>query len=234
MGDSRNLLHATRLSILIALVASLLGFGTQSASAAYGALAWTSPPDIGGAGVSAYDLRISTNAISGTDTLSWWNSATKISMTGKVPAIPGSPESVLLAGLVNATKYYAILRSEDGMLNWSAFSNIASLIASTAITAVPEGERAPAMVLGIPRPTPTSGRTEVNLDLPKAMTVEANVFNAQGRLMRTLERGMLAAGTHLLRWDGRLESGGDAASGVYWIRVSADAIERRVKVVVVR
>ena len=233
MGDPRSRLHAVRLASFVALVTSLLAFKTETASAGYITLAWTSPADRPTGRVAAYDLRTSTRAISGTDTLSWWNAATKISMNGKTPSMPGQPESILLGGLVLGVRYYAILRSSDATLNWSPYSNVASFTPSL-VTAAPEGDPAPAFVLGAARPTPSSGRTDVNLELPKAMTVEASVYNAQGRLVRKLEDGTLAAGTHVLHWDGRLEGGGDAASGVYWIRVGAGSLDKKVKLVVVR
>jgi flagellar hook assembly protein FlgD len=66
------------------------------------------------------------------------------------------------------------------------------------------------------------------------MQVEANVFNVQGRLVRTVERGVMAAGSHVLHWDGRLNEGGNAASGVYWLKVAAGDVQKRVRLVVVR
>jgi hypothetical protein len=233
MGYPRNGFLAARRAALIALSISLLTFKVSLASAAFATLAWTSPRDVGTSQVTAYDLRISTNAILGTDTLSWWNGATRIPMAAMKPKAPGSAESIVLAALVDGTKYYAMLRSADAMQNWSPFSNVASFTA-TLVTSVADGSNAPAVVLGSPRPTPTSGRTEMSLDLPNAMAVEASVFDAQGRLVRRIESGTLAAGTHILRWDGSLEAGGNAASGVYWIRVGAGSIDKRVKVVVVR
>jgi hypothetical protein len=234
MGYPRlRLVAPVRLLSLAALVLSLF-ITARPASAAYATLAWTSPGDNGGsARVYYYDLRISANAITGTDTLSWWNAATKIPMTGKTPLAPGSPESILLNGLVNGAKYYAILRSADSQLNWSRYSNVATFIAVTAITGVdPPG--APELVLGAPRPSPTSGRADVILDLPKSMNVEASVFDAQGRLVRTLDHAVLAGGPHILHWDGMLDRGGNAVSGVYWIRVAAAGLVKRQKVVVVR
>ena len=207
----------------------------RSASAASSTLTWTSPGDNGGAArVYYYDLRISMKAVAGTDTLGWWNAATKIPMAGRTPALPGQLESILLAGLVNGVRYYAILKSADSQLNWSRYSNVATFVPVTSITAAEEGEAAPAVVLGIPRPTPTSGRSDVNLELPRSMDVQAAVFNAQGRKVRTLESGTLPAGTHVLHWDGRLDSGGDAASGVYWIRVGAGTFTKTVKLIVAR
>jgi hypothetical protein len=184
--------------------------------------------------VSYLDLRISTRAITGTDTLSWWNAATKISMAGKLPSLPGSPDSILLGSLINSVRYYAIIRSASSTYSWSSFSNVATFTPSATITAVLAGGDVPPVVLGAPRPTPTSGRTQVSLDLPQTMPVQASVFDAQGRRVRTIEQGTLEAGTHVLRWDGSLDGGGDAASGVYWIRVAAGPIQKEVKLVVVR
>lgn len=231
MGYPRTPLGALRLtlfSIAILLSASV----GRPASAGYAILKWTSPSD-GTAAVARYDLRISTKGIAGTDTLGWWNAATKINMDGKTPAMPGTVESLLLGGLLDGAQYYAILKSADAQLNWSAYSNVATFNALTGITAVTDNVPAPEMVLGVPRPTPTSGRAEVDLDLPRSMDVDAGIFDAQGRLVRTLERGTLSAGRHLLSWDGRRDSGGDVASGVYWIRAAAGALIRRVKLVVV-
>ena len=233
MGDPRNrrMFHLTILAILTVFISIAL-FTTQSAQAAYATLAWTCPK-VGAGPATQYDLRVSTKAITGTDTLSWWNAATKISLTGKTPGLPGTTDTVVLSGLVNAMRYYAILRSADVAQNWSPYSNVASFVAVTAITGV-DGGGAPAFVLGVPRPTPTSGRTEVSFELPQTMPVQAAVYNAQGRLIRTLDQGTLGAGSHLLHWDGIADTGGQAASGVYWIRVAAGPMSKRVKVVVAR
>ena len=234
MGYPRTWHHAVRIALLLSTFV-LTSLVSRNASAASATLYWTSPSDGSAtARVYYYDLRISTKAIAGTDTLGWWNAATPISMGGRTPSTPGATETILLGGLVNGAKYYAILKSADSNLNWSGYSNLASFTAITLITAVAGGDPAPEMVLGIPRPTPTSGRTEVNLDLPRAMVVRAGVYDAQGRRICALANGMMSAGTHLLRWDGRVDGGGDAASGVYWIRATSGPIDTKVKLVVVR
>jgi flagellar hook capping protein FlgD len=234
MGNSRPRLHGVRVAFVLTIIASLLSLTAPSASAAWAKLAWTSPGAEGGlVRVFYYDLRVSRSPISGNDTLSWWNAAVPVPMVGKVPSLPGYPDSVIVNGLLNGTRYYAILRSADAMLNWSAFSNMATFT-SGIITGVSEDSNAPSVVIGTPRPTPTSGRAEVRLALPSAMAVEAQVYDAQGRLVRRLESERLAAGAHTLRWDGSVDGGGDAASGVYWIRVRAGGVDKRLKLVVVR
>lgn len=101
-------------------------------------LKWTATGDDGMTGqASRYDLRISTTAV-GTDTLSWWNAATVVSMTGKVPSAPGTADSVSVPNLTTGTRYYAILKVGDEVPNWSGYSNVAvidlrDLIAPAAV-----------------------------------------------------------------------------------------------------
>jgi len=234
MATIRNAARTTRIALLSLLLAGCShGLPTKPASAASAVLMWTTPSDAGGQRIVRYDLRVSSSVISGSDTLQWWNSATVIPMTGKTPATPGAPDSVLIAGLTMGARYYAVLRSADGAWNWSSFSNVASFIPST-VTSAPEGSGAPAIVLGSPRPTPTSGRADMSLDLPQSSSVVARVFNAQGRMVRILASEILAAGHHVLHWDGKLDSGDNAASGVYWVRVAAGAIEKGTKLTIIR
>ncbi|HMI30513.1 MAG TPA: FlgD immunoglobulin-like domain containing protein, partial [Candidatus Limnocylindrales bacterium] len=104
------------------------------------------------------------------------------------------------------------------------------------IVTAASGESAPvpAVFLGAPRPSPSKGPTQINLELPRAMQVDANVFNVQGRLVRTIESGMMTAGVHVLRWDGRLNLGDTASSGVYWLKVAAGDVQKKVRIVVVK
>lgn len=115
---------------LFAALALAAAFGYSAASAQTGTIAatlvWTAPGDDGTVGrASQYDLRISTSAISGTDTLSWWNAATVVSMAGKLPALSGALDSMVVTGLLPSARYYAIIRAADEVPNWSGFSNVA-------------------------------------------------------------------------------------------------------------
>lgn len=241
MGDARRRFNvrSVRFAILVSLISAVVPFfAPKSASAATAAgvvLVWTTPGDDGQIGRAAkYDLRISPKLISANDTLSWWTTANIVRMVTKVPGAAGTPDSIILGGLTPGTRYYAMLRVADEKPNWSGFSNVASFI-SGIITGTPDGESgAPSFVVGSPRPSPTSGRTDINLGLPQATMVEANIYNAQGRLVRTLERGIRSAGAHVLHWDGRLDGGGKVGSGVYWIRLAAGTYQKRMKIVVVR
>ena len=106
----------------------------------YVVLHWTAPGDDGLSGTATrYDLRYSLNPIAGTDTLGWWNSATKVGIWAKIPAPPGKPDSVRVLGFTPGYRYYAMLRTCDEVPNWSPFSNIAviqatDLMAPKAVT----------------------------------------------------------------------------------------------------
>jgi hypothetical protein len=115
-----SLLVATLASLALGLSPALAQTPTTSVT-----LLWTAPGDDGMTGrASRYDLRVSTNAIAGTDTLTWWNSAIVVDMTGKTPALAGAADSVLVPNLLVGSRYLAILKAGDEVPNWSGYSNI--------------------------------------------------------------------------------------------------------------
>ena len=92
-------------------------------------LVWTAPGDDGTVGrATRYDLRYSSNSISGTDTTSWWNAAIVVNMTSKVPSASGALDSMVVSGLAAGVRYYAVLRAADEVPNWSRYSNVASFV----------------------------------------------------------------------------------------------------------
>ena len=94
-------------------------------------LRWTAPGDDGLFGrATRYDLRYSVNNISGTDTLGWWNAATRVNLWNKIPAQPGMPDSIRVLGFAPGYRYYAMLRTCDEIPNWSPYSNLAVILAS--------------------------------------------------------------------------------------------------------
>jgi flagellar hook assembly protein FlgD len=69
---------------------------------------------------------------------------------------------------------------------------------------------------------------------PPAGRVDLRIFDASGRLVRTLERGILQAGSHTVEWDGADADGRDTASGRYCLRLRADKAEKTLPIVLVR
>ena len=128
-------------TLLVAILATLGSlFMAQSSQAQTSAdstitLEWTATGDDGTIGTaSSYDLRYRTTAISGTDTLSWWNAATRV--TGlPVPHVAGSTDSMRVRGLAPLTTYYFLVRVADEVPNWSGYSNVVARATSGDQTA---------------------------------------------------------------------------------------------------
>jgi flagellar hook assembly protein FlgD len=80
-------------------------------------------------------------------------------------------------------------------------------------------------------PNPFGHRAELSYELPSGGTVGVRVFDASGRLIRTLvDSEYQAAGVRKVVWNGRDESGRPVASGVYFFRVDIgeESIKRSV------
>jgi len=61
----------------------------------------------------------------------------------------------------------------------------------------------------------------VRFGLEKDCEVAISIFDARGRLVHTVERGQLAAGTYARTWNARNNAGARVARGVYLIRLVA-------------
>ncbi|HMI30480.1 MAG TPA: FlgD immunoglobulin-like domain containing protein, partial [Candidatus Limnocylindrales bacterium] len=75
---------------------------------------------------------------------------------------------------------------------------------------------------------------KLEISLARSGPVSLYVFDPAGRRVRTLTRGLMPVGRSLVRWDGKLESGGPAPSGIYFIKLRTDDGERMRRVVLVR
>jgi hypothetical protein len=100
-------------------------------------------------------------------------------------------------------------------------------------TPAPSGDPA-AFEIGAAHPNPFVTRTSVSFGLPAAGTVRVVITDVAGRRVRTLAHGLLPAGRHVVRWDGRDDGGTSVASGVYFLVVEAAERQATRKVALVR
>jgi PKD repeat protein len=114
-------------------------------------------------------------------------------------------------------------------------------LARTFAGALPEGGGAaaaielPTVFAGFPNhPNPFNPRTVLRFDLPSALPVSVEIYDARGRRVRTLLQGDLPAGSHQAVWDGCDDGGRPVVSGVYLSLVRAGRHEARGKMVLVR
>jgi hypothetical protein len=61
--------------------------------------------------------------------------------------------------------------------------------------------------------------------------VKLSVFDVTGRLVRRLEEGVVPAGEHAARWDGRAADGSVAASGIYFYTFQAGDLRETRKLI---
>jgi hypothetical protein len=83
-------------------------------------------------------------------------------------------------------------------------------------------------------PNPASGNVAIEFALPSQRFVTVRAFDAGGRCVATIDAGIHGAGSHLVRWDGRDDTGRPVVSGTYWIHMAGEESIARSRVVIVR
>jgi len=100
-----------------------------------------------------------------------------------------------------------------------------SIVVTDATTDVPgPGAIRRATFTRPPAPNPSRGGASFAIALPHAAVVRLSVHDVAGREVARIEDGALPAGEHGFRWDGRLERGGLAPSGRYFVRLATGAV----------
>lgn len=81
------------------------------------------------------------------------------------------------------------------------------------------------------RPNPFVRNGEIAFTLPKATEARLTVLDIAGREQAVLIEGAHAAGRHVLRWNGRSDSGAKLPAGVYLLRLETSDRETSQKVI---
>ena len=83
-------------------------------------------------------------------------------------------------------------------------------------------------------PNPFNLQTRFRFFVPKSQTVRADIFDVNGRLVRTLANGQIARGWHSLTWNGYGKNGKIVHSGIYFLRLKTLSQTRTVKVMLLK
>ena len=70
-------------------------------------------------------------------------------------------------------------------------------------------------------PNPFNQTTKIEFTLPKSGFVSLNIYDILGRKVRNLVSEHLSSGYKSVLWDGKNDSGKDAASGIYFYQLTA-------------
>ncbi|HEY3157212.1 MAG TPA: DUF4331 family protein [Candidatus Eisenbacteria bacterium] len=103
----------------------------------------------------------------------------------------------------------------------------ASMQTAGAATADPAGAPKLSLRLAGQNPSPSS---KLEFTIPKAGRVSLRLYDAQGRLVRTLVDQDAAPGSFTARWDGRAADGSQVAKGIYFARFTSggESVEKKV------
>jgi hypothetical protein len=71
------------------------------------------------------------------------------------------------------------------------------------------------------KPNPLNPKTDLSFRITRAGPVKIALFDARGRLVRTVMSQTLTAGDHSVPWDGTNDRGGKVSSGSYFFRIQA-------------
>jgi len=92
----------------------------------------------------------------------------------------------------------------------------------------------PAGFLAFCAPNPFVERTCLRFFLPIASPVRVELFRVDGSAVAVLRDGVLPAGWHTLRWDGREQEARFGASGVYFARLATGGEQRTLRICRIR
>ncbi|MFN8588510.1 MAG: LamG-like jellyroll fold domain-containing protein [Candidatus Eisenbacteria bacterium] len=122
----------------------------------------------------------------------------------------------------------------DGLFEEVCSVPLASRWDGDAVAGVTPGPNGAAVVALRTTPNPSFGAARVAFTLPAAGRVALGVYDVNGRLVRALHGGTLAAGLHAFEWDGRDADGRRVSAGVYFVRLEQPGRTQNAKLVRLR
>jgi hypothetical protein len=115
------------------------------------------------------------------------------------------------------------VRGRDAAGNWG---NAVSVVVRVNEQSTAVNELVPRQFALYPgNPNPFALQTGLRLDVPRSGHVRLEIFDVNGRRLRTLVDAVLSPGSKSLAWDGTDEGGRPVGSGVYFCRMSADQFQ---------
>jgi hypothetical protein len=125
-------------------------------------------------------------------------------------------------------------------VEWASFRHDARRTGDysySVMVGVPDDGELPVRAFALEQnhPNPFNPVTSIAYAVPSdGGPIELAVYNVAGRRVRTLASPEATPGRHVVVWDGRDERGEAVASGVYFVRLSAAAVSRTRKMVLLK
>ncbi len=133
-----------------------------------------------------------------------------------------SPQYIPDSPLTGNDVYYWRFMTFDGT-EWSEYSRTFAVVCKAStdiddpIKQLPED-----LILSQNYPNPFNPITEICFSLPKSSHAKLEIYNIIGKKVTTLVDEVMGSGEHRVIWDGRDNGGTEAASGLYFYRLSTE------------
>lgn len=83
-------------------------------------------------------------------------------------------------------------------------------------------------------PNPFNPDVNISFSLSEPMDCTVKIYNLKGQRVANLHKGVMAAGNHILNWNGKDSSGRSVASGVYFARVETPKQAKSIKMILMK
>jgi hypothetical protein len=83
-------------------------------------------------------------------------------------------------------------------------------------------------------PNPFNPTTTIKFDMPMTSNVAINVYDATGKLVKTLVNEEKEAGYHQVVWEGKDNNGSEVPSGVYFYRIESEDFSKTHKMLLLK
>ncbi len=164
------------------------------------------------------------------------------------PHAAGLFECLLVPGLPSCTTYYFALKTRDEAGNWSGISNLPNATtdcSGTKVAKCPQhlSQQPPAPIdegsLSFSKPFPNPARLATRFQIAVPGTVQGaklrvQVFDAAGRLVRSLVDRTASQGETQVEWNLLDGSGRRVASALYMVRVDVGTTRKTFPLLVLR
>jgi len=126
-------------------------------------------------------------------------------------------------------------RSGGGLSYWAQMDPTPGTINPNFLSPVDDGPGLPAAlrISGV-HPNPFNPSARIHFELPRQAAVTVDIYGVNGRRVRTLRLGVMAAGAQSVVFDGRDDSGRALASGIWFARVQGGPETATVKMTLVK
>jgi hypothetical protein len=164
------------------------------------------------------------------------NGVSTTTLATLTPGNFGGESTVDLNGFGLDGTYYlrAQLLTSDGDAGHRAYTNPIWITFEETTEVASEFDISPLAFRLSVSPNPFNPSTGIAFTLPSSGDVSLTIFDATGRLVRTLESRSMESGSHRVVWDGRDDQDHAVASGVYFCHLTWNAESRTQRMILLK